>query len=363
MLFNEPKIKDKIIDSHLHIEAWENEEVGSFLNAFEPYREGMDLNGINICSLNNHASGACNNVMIALYKLINPNTYAHGCLHHVYYPISENVPEGTDLVTQYKEMMEIGFDGIKLIEGKPNCLKKLGGTLLFPTLDKFFEAAEKDGTHIVFHVNDPDEFWDDELAPPISKEYGWFYGDGSFPNFWTVVKEIESILDKYPKLNVTFAHFFFYAKYPEKLAKMFEKYENVAVDITPGTEMYLAFEKNHDFYCDFFKKYSDRILVGTDATFPWESKGHAWCIDRLYNFIATDKVQMAFCDQNLTGLNLSGKDKENILFANFERRTGTNGTPNEISKEKLLAYYEKYKEFFYEGEEEILSPLVDKYLR
>ena len=136
----------------------------------------------------------------------------------------------------------------------------------------------------------------------------------------------------------------------------------MAVDITPGTEMYFAFEDKHDFYVDFFKKYSDRIMVGTDATFPWECKGHAWCIDRLYNFIATDKVQKAFDDRNLTGLNLSGKDKENILYANFERRVGSD-TPKEINKEKLLAYFEKYKCLFKDGELEILTPLVDKYLR
>ena len=362
MNFNEPKINEKIIDSHLHIEAWKNDEVGSFIDAFEPYREGMNLSGINLCSLNNHASGVANNIMMGLYKIAHPETYVHGCLHHVHYPITENVPEGMDLVTQYKEMMDMGFDGIKLIEGKPTCLKPLGGTLLFPTLDKFFAVAEKDGTHIVFHVNDPDEFWDDSLAPSWAKENGWFYGDGTYPNFWTVVNEVEAILDKYPKLNVTFAHFFFYAKYPEKLEEMFKKYENVAVDITPGTEMFLSFEANHDYYVDFFTKYSSRILVGTDATFPWECYHHAWCIDRLYHFIATDKTQMAYCDQNLRGLNLQGKDKENILYANFERRVGSD-TPKEINKEKLLAYYEKYKCLFFEGEDKELAPLIDKYLR
>lgn len=361
-MFNEPKINDKIIDSHLHIEAWENDEVGSFIDAFEPYREGIGVNGLNLCALNYHGSGVANNIMMALYKLAHKETFAHGCLHHIHYPISSDVPKGMELVNQYKELMEIGFDGIKLIEGKPTCLKPLGGTLLFPTLDEVFAEMEKDGTHIVFHVNDPDEFWDDALAPQWAKDAGWFYGDGTYPDFKVVVKEIETILDKYPKLNVTFAHFFFYAKYPDKLEAMFKKYKNIAVDITPGTEMYFAFEDNHDFYVDFFKKYSNRIMVGTDATFPWECKGHAWCLDRLYHFIATDKVQKAFGDRNLTGLNLSGKDKENILYANFERRVGSD-KPKEINKEKLLAYFEKYKCLFKDGELEKLQPLVDKYLK
>lgn len=360
-MFKEPKINEKIIDTHLHIEGWTNDEVGSFIDGFEPYREGMGLSAINICSLNNHMGGVANNIMVALYKIAHPSTYAHGCLHHTSYPISENVPSGMDLVTQHKEMMEIGFDGIKLIEGKPTCLKPLGGTLLFPTLDKFFAEAEKNGTHIVFHVNDPDEFWNEDLAPKEAKENGWFYGDGTFPSFWTVVDEICTILDKYPKLNVTFAHFFFFAKYPDKLEDMFSKYENMAVDLTPGYEMYFAFEDKHDFYVDFFKRYSDRILVGTDATFPWESYHFASCIDKVYSFVAKDKVQNAFEGKKLTGLGLSGKEKENILFANFERRVGK--SPREINKEKLLNYFEKYKCLLNEDELNELEPLINKYLK
>lgn len=357
----EPKINEKIIDTHLHIEAWKNEEAGSFLNGFELYRNGMDLNAINICSLNNHARGVANNIMIALYKLVNKNTYAHGALDHIVKPMGKN-PDGMDLVTQYKELMEIGFDGIKLIEGKPTVLKPLGGTLLTPYFDELFSEIEKDGTHVVFHVNDPDEFWDEELAPEWSKKAGWFYGDGTYPNFFKVRDEILAILDKYPKLNVTFAHFFFYSKWPNLLEDMFSKYENMAVDITPGTEMFFSFEDNHDFYKEFFEKHSNRIMVGTDATFPWQAKDFSWCIDKLYRFIATDEKFMSFGDRYLTGLNLTGLYKENILWRNFERRVG-HQKPKEINKEKLLSYFEKYKSLLDEEEYKELSPLVDKYLR
>ncbi len=360
-MLKESKINEKIIDTHLHIEGWNNEESGSFLSAFQIYSEEMGLSSINVCSLNNHARGVANNVMVALHKMLNKNVFAHGALDHIVKPIGKN-PDGMDLVTQYRELMEIGFDGIKLIEGKPNVLKPLGGTLLSPYLDKVFCEMEKDGTHIVFHVNDPDEFWDYDLAPDEVKENGGFLGDGTYPDFWTVTKEIETILDKYPRLNVTFAHFFFYAKYPEKLEEMFKKYENMSIDITPGWEMFLAFEANHDFYKEFFKKHSKRILLGTDATFPWETKEYSWCLERLYNFITKDTVENAFYDKPLTGLGLKGEDKENILFANFERRVGRK-EPKEINKEKLLAYFEKYKHLLSEEEASELCPLVDKYLR
>ena len=136
----------------------------------------------------------------------------------------------------------------------------------------------------------------------------------------------------------------------------------MAVDITPGTEMFFSFEENHDFYKDFFKKFSNRIMVGTDATFPWCAKDFSWCIDKLYRFISTDEKFMAFGDRYLTGLCLTGKDKENILWRNFENRVGRS-KPKEINKEKLLAYFEKYKTLLDDEEYKELSPLVDKYLR
>ena len=44
-----------------------------------------------------------------------------------------------------------------------------------------------------------------------------------------------------------------------------ETYPNVRFDMTPGVEMYYNFDKNLDRWHDFFTKYSDRILFGTDS--------------------------------------------------------------------------------------------------
>jgi PTH1 family peptidyl-tRNA hydrolase len=44
-------------------------------------------------------------------------------------------------------------------------------------------------------------------------------------------------------------------------------------------------------------------------------------------------------------------------------KIGVGEKPKEINKEKLLAYFEKYKCLFKDGELEKLNPLVDKYLR
>ena len=142
-----------IIDSHLHIEGWINEE-GEMTGGFEPYRQERDLKAINVCGLPSH-NGAGNNIMCIFYKLINEGTYAHCGIVHIDKPISDTPPEGFDPVTQYRELMEIGCDGIKMLEGKPSYHITLGSDINRPTLDKLYAEIEKDGTHLLYHVNDP----------------------------------------------------------------------------------------------------------------------------------------------------------------------------------------------------------------
>ena len=76
---------EKRIDSHLHIEAWVNEE-GDFLSAFEPYRKEAGLAALNVCGLPSH-NGAGNNLMCLFYKLVNPKTFAHCGIVHIDKPI------------------------------------------------------------------------------------------------------------------------------------------------------------------------------------------------------------------------------------------------------------------------------------
>ena len=124
--------------------------------------------------------------------------------------------------------------------------------------------------------------------------------------------------------------------------------------------MYHSFEANHEYYRSFFRRYSDRILLGTDGTFPMLTKCHTWCIDVLYHFIATEDKMMAFDDSILTGLGIDGEAKENILYKNFERRVGDR--PKTINKEALRRYYEKYKGLLSEDEIAHLAPYIKKYL-
>ncbi|MBQ8393425.1 MAG: amidohydrolase family protein [Clostridia bacterium] len=344
----------KIIDSHLHISKWGQED---FISCFDKYKE--KVHSINICAIPIRQSNICNNIMVGFYKLAHPDTYIHGGIELIEIPI-DNMPKDMDAVAQYRELMEIGFDGIKMLEGKPTEHKRIGRNLNHPSLNRLYREMERDGTHLLMHVNDPDEFWDPDRAPDWAVKNGWAYLDGTYSSFEEIREQTVKILEDHPNLSMTLAHFFFCSKEPKILEELFSLYTNFCVDLTPGGEMYVEFEKNYSYYKDFFNKYSDRLIFGTDRSYMGDEEYASWLFNVVTTFIGTDKTVKSFDDKELKGLSLTQDKIDNILFANFERRVGK--SPKPMCKEKLRSYIEKYYFALTEEDKKNIEPLIKKYL-
>lgn len=345
----------KIIDSHLHIAKW-----GDFIPCFDDYVKDEGIHALNICAIPSYQpSNVCNNIMLGFYKLARPNTYVHAGIELIEVPI-DNMPKEMDAVSQYKELMDIGFDGIKMLEGKPTEHKRIGKNLNHPELNKLYREMEKDGTHLLMHVNDPDEFWDKDKAPDWAIEHGWAYLDGTYSTYREIQNQTIKILEDHPNLSLTLAHFFFCSKEPEILEKLFSLYPNLCVDLTPGGEMYVAFEANYDYYKEFFNKYSKRLIFGTDRSYLGDDEYAKWVFDIVTTFLDTDKTVKGFDDKELKGLGLTQEKKDDIFFANFERRVGK--APKTINKEKFRSYIEKYSFALTDEDLKNIKPLMEKYL-
>jgi len=162
-------------------------------------------------------------------------------------------------------LTEMGVDGVKMIEGKP----AIRNQIPVPDFDSpvyafYWEKMAYTQTPLIFHVNDPEEFWDPDRVPSWARDMGWFYGDGTFVNNEDQYHQVIAVLDRHPILNVSFAHFFFLSAQLDRLSEYLERYPNMYIDLVPGIEMYFNFSKDPDRVRDFFIKYQDRILYGTD---------------------------------------------------------------------------------------------------
>ena len=346
----------KIIDSHLHISRWGEKD---FISWFDEYAEKENIKALNICSIPSNQSNICNNIILGFYKLARPNTYTHGGIELIEIPI-DNMPKDMDAVTQYRELLDMGFDGIKMLEGKPTEHKRIGKNLNHPELNRLYGEMEKDGTHLLMHVNDPDEFWDKDRAPDWAVKNGWAYLDGTYASYEEIQRQTVKILEEYPNLHLTLAHFFFCSKEPKKLENLFSLYPNFCVDLTPGGEMYVEFEKNYEYYRDFFNRYSERLIFGTDRAYLEDKKYADWLFNVVTSFIGTDRTVLSFDDKELKGLSLTQDKIDNIFYANFERRVGKN--PKPLDKEKFKAYIEKYSFALTNEDKERIELLSKKYL-
>lgn len=317
-----------LIDSHIHYDA--SGDASKIL-------EALEVTGIDKCCLQAqiYKKKINQNFDVFYAKLKCPNkVYINIALDSYLYYHQERMDEMPNYI---KRMMECGADGIKMIEGKPT-ERKLFPIPDFdsPVYEATFKYIEDNKIHVTWHVNDPEEFWDEEKVPDWAKRSGWFYSDGTFVNNIDQYTQIERLLARHPKLHITFAHFYFKSADLDYLAKMFDKYPYVGVDITPGIELFTNMSENIEKAKCFFNKYYERIMYGTDISVDSGEINGLNTVDAItrknlcHDFLAKDKVYLKGDEKGLLGkddliINGLKLDREKVEFIeakNFLREYG-----------------------------------------
>lgn len=256
------------------------------------------------------------NLKMMVFKKQNPEkSYIFGGLIHS----KEVVETGYDYRTQAKNLMALGFDGMKMLEGKPEIRKELQKPLDDPSFDEYYQFLEEEQVPLLIHVADPEEFWDREKVPEWAYNNGWFWGDGTYTSKEDLYQEVDGFLTKFPKLHAIFAHFFFLSADLERTAAFLDKWENVSIDLTPGTEMFVNLSKNPEKAREFFLKYQDRILFGTDNFDPGneeELDNMIKTVRIMRQFLETDDIFQVW-DLKFTGIKLDKEVLEKIYYKNF----------------------------------------------
>ncbi|MEA4823794.1 MAG: amidohydrolase family protein [Clostridiaceae bacterium] len=322
-----------VIDSHVHMEH------AACMDYFKNYRREHGFDYVNfacICGGGWNSTG--NNLLAAAMKLTDPHFFAHGGLYYPEVPVKKPIPAEWEFGKQARELIDMGFDGIKMLETKPTTAKAHELPVSDAAYEDYFAYLERTGTHVVWHACDPETFWDADTAPAFSFQEGWFYGDGTFPTKEQIYRDVFAVLDRHPNLNATFAHFFFLSDFPDEAVRVMEKYPNISFDITPGREMYDYFTRRRDTWKAFFTKYADRIVFGTDMTSDEFQGGVGDILTTMRRFLATEDV-FRFWDFEIRGLGLATDAVAAIEGANFARMVAPE--PKAMDKGKLGLYVER----------------------
>ena len=305
-----------IVDAHVHI--------GNIKENFKPIHvlaEHLNYSKFAVMSLQCKGD-LLQNFACALCKAQNPDTvFAFGGLDYI---------TGRDMRTQVENLMKFGYDGVKMLEGKPTIRRMNGHALSDPIYYDFFDYMEENSIPAVMHIADPPEFWDEEKAPPFAKEYGWLYDESDVP-YSQYYKEVDKVLAKNPKLRAIFAHFYFLSDNPKAAQKFLDDHPSVFIDVTAGIEMYENFSKDPAFWREFFIKNDHRIVFGTDSTDfvdrindpdPDEKVDIGGYAAMEIEFLRSDK-EIDIFGKKINGINLPESSQKPIFSENFYSLVGT----------------------------------------
>ena len=311
-----------VMDCHVHAEKTKG--IAVLEDIWRRYR----IDKMNILATSSYSEErVANNAICLLFKLRHPGqAFGFGSL---YYPPSGTPTDGKELLGQAEWLMSLGFDGMKMLDGKPDNRKRIGIRLDSPIYDAYFDYLEENQLPLLYHIGDPAIFWDRENCPQYVKDLKWAYLDNSFVSKDGLYQEVDGILEKHPGLKVIFAHFYFMDDESIARASAFlDRWPNVSYDVTPGL-LFKSFAKDLDGWRAFFIKYQDRILFGTDNDYGISKE----LIYAIRTMLETDN-EIEFWDTQLHGWKLDRSILEKIYGANFRRYAGAN--PKKVEAAQVI---------------------------
>lgn len=252
-----------------------------------------------------------------------PNAYAFAGLEHPQ-DHSDEKAVAEYFLSQAKQYLSVGYDGIKMLDGYPSFVKNWNLPVDSPVYDRFYAFMEAYGYPILMHIANPKENWNIAEAKPYAIQAGRVY-DGTYPTKEALTQQVFHVMEKFPNLRLILAHFGFMS-YDITEAERFLSYPNTLFDIAPGGEQFIHMQKSWETWLPFWVKYQDRIFYGTDFyAFPKDEK---WEIsfrrrpDFLRQFLETDG-EHTYVDDTFQGVNLEVSMRDKIYRQNFMRLLGS----------------------------------------
>lgn len=304
---------------------------------------GLQKVNIPAISLYDPADLVCNPLALYAKTLSEGRVFALAGLRR-----SCDAAENIHIDKQAEDLIQAGFDGFKLI-CKPNVRRKFKFAINDPMFDDFYALVQEKQYPVLFHIGDPASFWKEQEAPQWAVNNGWYYGnEKEIPSLEELYIEIMDVLKRYPHLKITFAHFLFMSSDFKIVSRLFDQFDNVRFDVTPGTEMYFDFANKRKETKEFFTRYSGRILFGTDnvgvngtlTESNLNQSKNKIAVMRTF-FETEEKVSMD--GRNVRGIGLSKEVCKKLYNDSFYSFLGKD-IPSAVNIERALKLCQVYKE-------------------
>lgn len=319
------RVVDRVTDCHCHLRSVE--EIAPLVEAC--HGVGFDTMNI-VCGCTHPGRNSTPQAFAA--KATHPELFTvfAGLDHSAWW--SQGQVRTPSLADQVDRLVSFGADGIKLLETKPTSRDALPIPSDDAYFEAFFERVEECGLPLVWHVADPEEFWDPARTPAWAATKGWGYDD-SVVSKEALYAEVQNVLARHPALKAVFAHFYFLSADLPRAGAFLDAYPNVLLDLAPGIEMCHNLSADPGRSREFFVAYAERIVFGTDISSSQSLRQARARADIVRRWLETDE---AFAvgpeadellgeaeDGPIVGLSLPPEALGNIYHENFSRLIGS----------------------------------------
>jgi predicted TIM-barrel fold metal-dependent hydrolase len=165
----------------------------------------------------------------------------------------------------------LGARGVKIFKQLGMGYRDADGKMLAgddPRLDPFWAKCGELGLPILLHMADPKEYWYpltyNSFHYGLRAEKDQYYHIKDMPTWEELIRQRNNILKKHPKTTIIGAHMGSLTFDLKELADTLDKYPNFYVDCSARTR--ILGRLNPPAVRDFWVKYQDRVLFGTDST-------------------------------------------------------------------------------------------------
>jgi predicted TIM-barrel fold metal-dependent hydrolase len=180
---------------------------------------------------------------------------------------------GRRAAAQLADAQGRGAVGLKVFKELGLTYKNPDGTLIAiddPRWDPIWEACGRLGMPVLIHTADPVAFFEpidqfNERWEELQRHPDWsFYGPG-FPSHEELLAALMRVVARHPQTVFIAAHVANYAENLAVVSNWLDTYPNLMIDVTSriaelGRQPYTSH--------DFFVKYADRIMFGSDGPRP-----------------------------------------------------------------------------------------------
>lgn len=237
-----------------------------------------------------------------------------------------------------KESLKNGAIGIKVWKNIGMSEKDKEGNFIMiddPKFDSIFDYFEENGIPVCGHLGEPRNCWLPLNEMTVNNDREYFknhpkyhmYLHPEYPSYEEQIAARDRMLEKHPDLKFMGAHLGSMEWSVDLLAEHFDRFPNMYVDMAERvSHLQVQVQEDYQKVRDFFIKYQDRLIYGTDRgdrgepdTKQFTERAHQEWRNHWKFFTTDEPVTSWMINGEVKGLKLPREVIEKIYYKNAEK--------------------------------------------